>query len=401
MTNLFRIIGTLICFLRAKGSIIIACLGDSITFGDGDKAGYLSYPTNLRICLDNDGIDVQNFGRSGASIVPGPKEYRVYYDDVYLSALNSGADVFIIQFGTNDALPSLWNESQFRLSMDELIDSLENLPQQPTVVLGVPPPYVIEDDKLGPPEKNPVNFEVPQVIRNIAALRGLVYTDNFESFGGFITWNEDFYNSDDGIHPNAAGYNVISMNYYQTLADIWPTSFGFELTQQCTTGFLTTNLGLDNDGTKTGGGSNAERVLVEFVRQSDDTYKIIAVWTAMYLEMLGGSNYGKMILTSEGSNFYVVSSGLASGGYHLWLDFDDYDNGDFEGGAFNHYVRADNFFPVSSHNTGNTIVANFHGVSGTDDPRLEYFLFDSASGGNTLTITENDLGRSSSLPPYP
>jgi len=166
-------------------------------------------------------------------------------------------------------------------------------------------------------------------------------------------------------------------------------------------GYLTTSLGLDNDGKKTGSGSSDERIQVEFVLQSDGTYKILVLGTAQYLEMLGGSNYGKMILTSEGSNFYVVSSGLASGGYHLWLDFDDYDNGDFEGGAFNHYVRADNFFPVSSHNTGNTIVANFHGVSGTDDPRLEYFLFDSASGGNTLTITENDLGRSSSLPPYP
>jgi len=214
----------------SEKTYVISCVGDSITYGEGDKKGFLSYPTVLNQLLGPK-FQVNNYGKSGSTVVPSDWQYATRYESTYERALESGADLFVVQFGTNDAFPPRWNETQFRLSLNGFVDALQSLPQSPIVVLGVSPPYVYEDDKLGVPELHPVNFEVQRVTRDVADQRDLFVADHFELFGGFDNWNRAYYDiPDDGVHPNGAGYAAIGQNVYRTLSRVWDSEFGFALT---------------------------------------------------------------------------------------------------------------------------------------------------------------------------
>src|ERR1700743_2827645 len=81
--------------------IIVACIGDSITYGarlhDRDKE---SYPAQLQVLLGNKYV-VNNYGVNSATLL---RKGNVPYwkTKEYQSALNSTPDIVFIKLGTND-----------------------------------------------------------------------------------------------------------------------------------------------------------------------------------------------------------------------------------------------------------------------------------------------------------
>ena len=85
---------------------VVSCVGDSITYGDGDLDGYLSYPTQLEGMLGPYAWTVHNFGKSGRTAMTTKDAY--VYQSIYEAALASAADIYVIQLGTNDAKLQFW-----------------------------------------------------------------------------------------------------------------------------------------------------------------------------------------------------------------------------------------------------------------------------------------------------
>ncbi|KAJ8603065.1 hypothetical protein CTAYLR_006659 [Chrysophaeum taylorii] len=198
---------------------VIACVGDSITYGGGDSKGY-SYPFRLQESLGSSSFSVLNFGESGATVSPTVDQYQEKFSDTYEDALESGADVFVIQLGTNDAKTKWWNATTYRASMNAFLDTFVALPQVPKLVLSVPPPYVYYDDSWDDVNANAINAELPTIVPEIAKVRGIPYANNYKAFGGLENFNEDYYWLPyDGIHPNPSGYERIAWEIYQTLRE--------------------------------------------------------------------------------------------------------------------------------------------------------------------------------------
>ena len=124
----------------AAGTVRVACIGDSITFGAGirDRAKN-SYPAVLGRLL-GDGYDVRNFGVSGATLLKkGDKPY--WKLKAFQQASDFQPNVVIIKLGTNDSKPQNWrHKADFDGDLRALADHFTALPSKPTVWLCLPVP---------------------------------------------------------------------------------------------------------------------------------------------------------------------------------------------------------------------------------------------------------------------
>ncbi|KAJ8611377.1 hypothetical protein CTAYLR_006489 [Chrysophaeum taylorii] len=201
MTRLWAASSSLLCvpiLLGTRiGATVVACVGDSIT-----ERGFPSYPELLEGELSaslHAYVQVGNFGKGGKTALTTNKDSYVRETE-YSEALQSNADVFVVQLGTNDAKLSLWDEGSFRADLRYLVAQFATLAQAPMVVLCAPPPYIEpEEDKWGPPEDNPINLVLADIIEEIANVSGYAFVDNFNLF--LEVDNLQSYYAD-GIHPN-------------------------------------------------------------------------------------------------------------------------------------------------------------------------------------------------------
>jgi len=145
-------------FAAAVDAKLVACVGDSITYGSGisDRAND-SYPAQLqRILAQYDPAwEVRNFGVSGATLLArGDKPY--IRQSAYTSAMAYNPDIVIIKLGTNDSKPQNWQyKDDFISDYGNMIDAFRALPSQPEVWICKPVPAFR------------VNFSIrPDVIRD-------------------------------------------------------------------------------------------------------------------------------------------------------------------------------------------------------------------------------------------
>lgn len=99
------------CFTLSAGQIKVACVGNSVTFGQGiPDREHDSYPAQLQRMLGGD-YEVRNFGKSGATLLA--RGHRPYIEQKeYRDALAFSADVVVIHLGLNDSDPRNWGEYQ-------------------------------------------------------------------------------------------------------------------------------------------------------------------------------------------------------------------------------------------------------------------------------------------------
>ena len=171
--------------------------GDSITAGYGIGTD-LAFPKLVETKLQNEGyaVEVINGGLSGETTAGGLT--RIDW------MLNRSYDIFILELGGNDGLRGL-PIAETESNLNKIIERVKaKNPATKIIVAGmmVPP-------NMGPEYSEDFKGVFESVARNNKAT---LIPFLLEDVGGI----EDL-NQPDGIHPNAAGHEIIARNIYPVI----------------------------------------------------------------------------------------------------------------------------------------------------------------------------------------
>jgi lysophospholipase L1-like esterase len=185
------------------GRIVVLTFGDSITRGVGDgprpgdtPPGSAGYPLRLQTLL---GVTIINDGHSGERTTEGLQRLQRDVKDTH-------PDYAILLEGTNDLLVG---DDPHRAvdNMRSMIDTVRAAGAIP--ILGTVPPLCCNEGSHSP--SRTVAYD--KDLRALAANSGVDVID----FYGAFTGGRDAYDSDrglihapEGIHPTAAGYDVMA-----------------------------------------------------------------------------------------------------------------------------------------------------------------------------------------------
>jgi lysophospholipase L1-like esterase len=177
----------------------IACVGDSITQGVG-APGAESYPAQLGRLLGN-AFEVRNFGNSGSTMLRnGDKPYEK--QPQYQAMLEMKADVYVIKLGTNDTKPHNWvKREEFKPSANALVDAIRGANPAAKIFVCLPVPAF------------PANFGITDEVIRTGVIPQLKEVAEEKKLGVIDLYRVLQGRGDlvpDKVHPNAAGYTLIS-----------------------------------------------------------------------------------------------------------------------------------------------------------------------------------------------
>ena len=186
----------------AQTPVRVACIGDSITYGDqlADR-DVQSYPAVLER-LSQGRFVVGNFGVNGATALPDIP-FRSWIDTAACrDALAFAPDVAVVMLGINDLLGCREQLDRFPAALREIVARFQALPSAPHVFLCTLTP-------LAPPDQAQ---DVNQAIRDamnpaicaVAAETGAAVVDVAAAFPCRMEWLPD------GLHPSPAGAELIA-----------------------------------------------------------------------------------------------------------------------------------------------------------------------------------------------
>lgn len=184
------------CHLAPAPTQRVACVGDSITFGDAlAEPDQQSYPAQLQTML-GDSFEVRNFGRNGRTLLKaGHAPY--WREEALAEALAMAPDVVVIMLGTNDSKPDNWRYAeQFEPDYLALIDTFLHLPAPPEVIVCLPPPVYQNGFEI---TEHTLTQEIVPAIRQVAQQRPVILIDLPAVMRQKSTWFVD------GVHPTAVG----------------------------------------------------------------------------------------------------------------------------------------------------------------------------------------------------
>ena len=184
-----------------KKPTVIACVGDSITFGAGvEKREENNYPKVLGELLGKS-FETKNFGRSGATLLKqGDLPY--WKTKEFENASASNPDIVVIKLGTNDSKPQNWqHKDQFVSDAKALVLHFRNLPSKPAVHVCLPVP--VYETRWGINEPV-VQSEVIPALQQVAKELNTPVIDLHTALANKPTLFPD------KIHPNAAGAKLIA-----------------------------------------------------------------------------------------------------------------------------------------------------------------------------------------------
>lgn len=206
-----------------SNKIKIACVGDSITFGDktSDIVRY-SYPSQIQNLLGN-GYEVQNYGLNGQTMTKSSWCDKYLNTSAGLDSRNFLPDVVIIMLGTNDSQDICWESSNgkntYEESARELIKSYQNLSSAPEVYIATCP--TADDSNQFGIKSSVINEEIIPLQKKVAEELGCKVieinelTKNYAS-DGLIT--QSYNGKPDMVHPNDDGYYMLSKFMYNGIA---------------------------------------------------------------------------------------------------------------------------------------------------------------------------------------
>lgn len=194
----------------SKEKLRVACVGDSITYGNGiEDREQWSYPAQLGRLLGTE-YEVRNFGINGANLLKkGNMPYRE--QQVFKDALAFAPHLVIVNLGINDTQPGNWkHRKEYPADYKALIARFQGLASRPTVYACLPIPAfgekVAYQDRVLREQMIPMiralakEIEV-QVIDLYTALRGKPHC--------LI----------DSFHPNREGAGIMAETIYSALMD--------------------------------------------------------------------------------------------------------------------------------------------------------------------------------------
>jgi len=191
-----------------EGTIKVACIGDSITYGAGiENREYNSYPAALGRMLGSR-FEVRNFGISGATLLK--KGNLPYWS---LPEMNTVADykpdVIIIKLGTNDTKPENWaHKNEFARDYRDFLTHFIALTNKPKVFVCLPVPvyqtqWGINDETL-----------LKEVIPLIEKAAQEAHVPIIDLYDALSNRPECF---PDKVHPNTEGATLIARTVYTAI----------------------------------------------------------------------------------------------------------------------------------------------------------------------------------------
>ena len=208
-TTACLVVVVILCgFAAAAQAKLVACVGDSITYGSGIANRTVdSYPAQLqRILRQYDpSWEVQNFGVSGATLLSrGDLPY--VRQAAFANAQACNPDIVIIKLGTNDSKPQNWQyKGDFVSDYENMIDTFRALPSRPQVWICKPVPAFYVNFSIRP---EVIHDEILPLIDQISREKNAPVIDLYTALQD---WAKLF---PDGIHPNAEGAGLMA----QTIA---------------------------------------------------------------------------------------------------------------------------------------------------------------------------------------
>jgi lysophospholipase L1-like esterase len=193
---------------RIQGTIRIACVGDSITYGAGiENRPEHSYPAVLQRLL-GDGYAVRNFGVSGATLLKrGDKPY--WDEPLFGQSTAFRPHAVVIKLGTNDSKPQNWRyHADFARDAHALVRHYRRQSLTPLIHLCTPLPafqsnFGIRDDVI--------ETEIVPTLRRVASTERVALLNLHRKFAGRAV------HFPDGIHPDAEGARLIAIAVAGTL----------------------------------------------------------------------------------------------------------------------------------------------------------------------------------------
>lgn len=189
-----------------SGKRIIACVGDSLTYGAGVRLTRArdSYPARLGALLGSD-WQVLNYGLSWRTLQDeGDLPYRT--DRFFRKSQGCGAEIYLLMLGSNDAKYYNWDEGNYRKELTQFVKTYRELPQHPLVVLMQP--TIAWPDRH---HKDPyglmlgvIGRELHDIIGEVGKETGCPVIDLYRLSKGHREWFQD------DSHPNRKGNDMIA-----------------------------------------------------------------------------------------------------------------------------------------------------------------------------------------------
>jgi len=191
-----------------QGTIRVACVGDSITYGHGIKNRLEGcYPAQLGRMLGGK-WEVRNFGVSGATMLrQGDLPY--WQQQAFKDVLAYNPHVVIIKLGTNDTKPQNWKfKNEFARDYVDMIDRFSELPARPRIWVCFPVPAYAERWGIN---EFVIKNEVIPLISQVARNKHVPVINLYSPLSGKPKYFPD------EIHPDAEGAFLMAKEIYATL----------------------------------------------------------------------------------------------------------------------------------------------------------------------------------------
>ena len=192
----------------AKDAIRVACIGNSITYGDRIvNRMHDSYPAVLGRRLGT-GYNVKNFGICGCTLMnKGDHPYMETW--AWKAALTFNPDIVIIKLGTNDSKSFNWqHKADFKKDLQAMLDTLEALPSHPQIYLCYPSKAYLTGSRIN---DSIIADGIIPLIRQVARKNNLPVIDIYSAMDGKPKLFPD------NVHPNEKGAAIIARTIYNVL----------------------------------------------------------------------------------------------------------------------------------------------------------------------------------------
>lgn len=185
--------------MPGEDALRVACIGNSITDGAGIDMGEIwGYPAVLSRRLGKS-YNVKNFGMSGRTMAnSGDRPYMK--EQAWRNCLEWQPNIAIIKLGTNDSKTDIWPRAKedYISSLQQMVDSLRNLPTKPRIILTTPipafkPSFTIRDSVI--------TADIIPALQKFAKKQKLELLDLHTLFQD----PDGKQMQSDGIHPNDKG----------------------------------------------------------------------------------------------------------------------------------------------------------------------------------------------------
>lgn len=191
-----------------EGTIKVACIGNSITFGSGiENRETNSYPAVLGRMLGSR-FEVRNFGVGGATLLK--KGNLPYWSLPEMNAVGDyKPDVIIIKLGTNDTKPENWvHKDEFARDYRDFLAHFLALPNKPKIFVCLPVP--VYETKWGINDDTLFNETIP-LIKKSAQESKVPIIDLYDALSN----RPELF--PDKVHPNAEGAALIARTVYTAI----------------------------------------------------------------------------------------------------------------------------------------------------------------------------------------